>query len=92
MTDITVWDAGIGIAPEMQERVFESFQQVGQNIEYRPHEETGLGLTISRHLVQLMGGGISLESEPNKGSRFTVRLPLTAPDKNTASKAPGRTD
>ena len=92
MADITVWDTGIGIAPEMQEKVFESFQQIGQNIEYRPHEGTGLGLTISRHLVQLMGGEISLESEPNEGSRFTVHLPLGAPDKNTAGKAPDTTE
>jgi signal transduction histidine kinase len=76
MADITVWDTGVGIAPEMQEKVFESFQQVGQDIEYRPHEGTGLGLKISRHLVHLMGGRIWLESELGEGSRFTVRLPL----------------
>ena len=91
MADITVWDTGIGIAPEMQEKVFESFQQVGQNIEYRPHEGTGLGLTISRHLVHLMGGEISLESEPGKGARFTVRLPLAIQDQNPVDKAPDTT-
>ncbi len=92
MADITVWDTGIGIAPDMQEKVFESFQQVGQNIEYRPHEGTGLGLTISRHLVQLMGGEIWLESRPGKGSRFTVRLPLMAPDGKATTESPDTTD
>jgi len=71
----TVWDTGIGIADDQQLRIFESFHQVDSNILSTPTEGTGLGLTISRQLAQLMGGEISVDSAPNRGSRFTVSLP-----------------
>jgi len=71
----TVWDTGIGIPEDQQLRIFESFHQVDSNILSTPIEGTGLGLTISRQLAQLMGGEISVDSAPNRGSRFTVSLP-----------------
>ena len=71
----TVWDTGIGIPEDQHERIFESFHQVKGDILCEPSEGTGLGLTISRQLAQLMGGDISVDSRPGHGSRFTVRLP-----------------
>jgi signal transduction histidine kinase len=74
--DITVWDTGIGIAEEHHEFVFDRFHQVTDHIYSRQQEGTGLGLHISRELARRMGGDISLTSEVDKGSRFTVRLPV----------------
>lgn len=71
----TVWDTGIGISEDQHHRIFESFHQVNSNILSEPSEGTGLGLTISRQLAQLMGGEISVDSLPGRGARFTVRLP-----------------
>ncbi len=92
MADITVWDTGVGIPADKLDQVFESFQQVGQDIEHRPHEGTGLGLTISRHLVHLMGGEILLESEVDKGSQFTVRLPLNDEDASSSASVAAKSD
>ena len=72
---LAVHDTGIGVAPEDQERIFEEFQQAGHQTE-RSREGTGLGLALSKRMVELHGGTISLESEPGKGSTFTVALPL----------------
>ncbi|WP_433212016.1 ATP-binding response regulator [Dactylosporangium sp. CS-047395] len=86
---ITVADSGIGIAPEDQERVFEEFQQLGTAAQRRAG--TGLGLALTRRLVEAHGGEIGLESEPGIGSRFTVRLPaaeLPRPEV-AAEAAPG---
>ena len=77
---VTVWDTGIGIPPEMQERIFDSFQQVHEGIFSRTQEGAGLGLTVARHMAELMGGTITLESTPGRGSRFTVVLPLARDD------------
>jgi signal transduction histidine kinase len=79
MLDITVWDTGIGIPPEKQETIFESFHQIHDGIFSRAHEGTGIGLTVARHMARLMGGEITLESTPGMGSRFTVSLPLAKP-------------
>lgn len=73
---VTIWDTGIGIPEDKQEIVFEKFQQGVDNIYSRTEEGTGLGLHISRHLAQLMGGDITLESVVGEGSRFTVVMPL----------------
>ena len=70
-----VWDTGIGIAPQDQERLFEHFEQ-GDPSSTRRHGGVGLGLAISRQLTQLMGGELSLVSHSGVGSTFTVRLPL----------------
>lgn len=72
---VTVWDTGIGISASDQQRVFGEFQQV--ETEYnRRFQGTGLGLAITRRLVEMQGGKIWLESEPDKGSRFSFTLPL----------------
>lgn len=74
---LTVADTGIGMAPEMQQRIFESFVQADDSIARR-FGGTGLGLPICRQLVTLMGGSISVESSPGRGSVFTVDLPCRA--------------
>jgi signal transduction histidine kinase/CheY-like chemotaxis protein len=72
---ITVWDTGIGIAPEDQGRIFEEFQQVGGG-DGQGREGTGLGLALARRFVQLHGGEIAVESALGQGSRFTFTLPV----------------
>jgi len=74
---ISVKDTGIGIAADDQEKIFEEFKQVGTDYA-RKAEGTGLGLTLTRKLVELHGGQIRVESEPGKGSKFTFTLPLEA--------------
>jgi signal transduction histidine kinase/CheY-like chemotaxis protein len=74
---IAVRDTGIGIAPDVQSRVFEQFAQA-ETSTARRFGGTGLGLTISRQLVLLMGGSISVSSVPGEGSEFVVNLQLPA--------------
>ncbi|MCB0696713.1 MAG: tetratricopeptide repeat protein [Chitinophagaceae bacterium] len=71
-----VEDTGIGISPDYVGQIFESFTQAGTDIA-RKFGGTGLGLTISKQLVGLMNGEISVESELGKGTKFTVIIPLT---------------
>jgi signal transduction histidine kinase/ActR/RegA family two-component response regulator len=71
---VAVTDTGIGVAPEDQERIFESFQQGGRGA---PKEEgTGLGLTLSRRIVELFGGRIWLASAVGSGSTFGFAIPV----------------
>jgi signal transduction histidine kinase len=70
---VSVADTGPGIAPEDRERIFEEFQQTEAGLEQR--EGTGLGLALSKRLVELHGGRIWLESELGKGSTFVFTLP-----------------
>jgi PAS domain S-box-containing protein len=72
-----VRDTGIGIAPEAQARIFREFEQADERIA-RSYGGTGLGLSISERIVKRMGGRITLESEPGKGSTFEVSIPLVA--------------
>lgn len=73
---VTIWDNGIGIPEDKQEIIFERFAQVNDNVYERSAEGSGLGLHISRELARHMGGDLTVVSKPDKGSRFTVTLPL----------------
>ncbi|MDQ3521265.1 MAG: ATP-binding protein, partial [Gemmatimonadota bacterium] len=74
----TVRDTGIGIPPEAQRKVFDPFWQVEQGYT-RQAGGTGLGLSVTRQLAQLLGGNVAVESTPGQGSTFTVRLPARCP-------------
>jgi CheY-like chemotaxis protein len=81
-----VGDTGIGIAPEDQQPIFESFRQVAATTK-GVREGTGLGLAITKRLVEHHGGKIWLESELDKGSRFFFTLPLSEPEQATVPPA-----
>lgn len=71
----TVMDTGMGIAPELLPRLFDVFVQADDSITRR-FEGAGVGLSICRNLVEAMGGRITVDSEPGRGSTFKVDLPL----------------
>jgi PAS domain S-box-containing protein len=73
-----VIDTGIGIAPADQHAIFDEFTQADQSAT-RQHGGTGLGLTISRKLIQVMGGQLGVTSELGRGSTFYVELPVLPP-------------
>jgi adenylate cyclase len=72
--EVAVVDSGIGMTPEQQAKLFAEFTQA-DSLTARKFGGTGLGLAISRKLARMMGGDVTVESEPGKGSVFTVRLP-----------------
>lgn len=72
---VRVADSGPGIAAELQDKIFEKFHQ-GDAFLTRSHGGTGLGLTLARHLVDLMGGSMSLQSTVGQGSLFAFTLPV----------------
>ena len=72
--EISVTDTGIGMTPEQVKHVFDEFTQADSSTT-RKYGGTGLGLPISRHFAQMMGGDITVSSEASVGSTFTVRLP-----------------
>ena len=72
--EIAVADTGIGMTPEQQAKLFEEFTQADSSTA-RQYGGTGLGLAITRKLARMMGGDVTVASEPGKGSVFTLRLP-----------------
>ncbi len=68
-------DTGIGISPAAQSLLFEKFQQL-ENVRQREHQGTGLGLALTKQLVELHGGTVKVSSDVGVGSVFTVRIPL----------------
>jgi signal transduction histidine kinase/CheY-like chemotaxis protein len=72
---ITVKDTGIGIAPEQQPKLFQAFQQAEASTT-RKYGGTGLGLTISKQIVEMMGGGIRVESTPGEGAAFSFTIKI----------------
>ena len=72
--ELSVSDTGIGMTPEQQAKLFEEFTQADATTAQR-FGGTGLGLAIARKLARMMGGDVTVTSEPGKGSAFTVRLP-----------------
>lgn len=83
---VAVQDQGIGIPLEQQPRIFEAFQR-GRNATLLRIEGTGLGLLISREIVERHGGTIGFVSEPGQGTRFFFRLPLAPPGGEPAGAA-----
>jgi signal transduction histidine kinase/DNA-binding NarL/FixJ family response regulator/HPt (histidine-containing phosphotransfer) domain-containing protein len=84
-----VCDSGIGLTEAQQQRIFQPFEQA-DNSTTRTHGGTGLGLVINKRLATLMGGSVGLSSEPGKGSRFWVSIPMgrcSAAEANALRKA-----
>ena len=84
---LRVRDSGIGISETFLPRIFEEFRQesTGEN---RAHEGSGIGLSITKKLVDRMGGSIAVESEKGRGSTFTVRFPAFRDQPSPATRLP----
>jgi signal transduction histidine kinase len=76
---VAVADTGVGMTPEQMGRLFQEFSQATSSTASK-YGGTGLGLVISKRFCQMMGGDITVESEPGRGSTFTIRLPRTVED------------
>jgi len=84
-----VIDTGPGIPKDQQQKIFDKFTQLDATVT-REHAGTGLGLTISRELAQLLQGQIELESDENCGATFSLLIPLVV-EKKSASLMPNLT-
>ena len=83
---VEVKDTGIGIAREEMEKIFDKFYQIDSKLS-REYPGVGLGLSIAKSIVEWHGGEIRAESEPGKGSRFTLELPVTQSDAGVITHA-----
>ena len=72
---LEVRDHGMGIPPSEQEKIFEKFYRCGDPLVHNI-KGSGLGLSLVRHIVRAHGGDVQVESTPEKGSKFTIALPL----------------
>jgi len=79
---LSVSDTGIGMTPEQMDRLFEAFSQAEASTTSK-YGGTGLGLAITKRFGHMMGGDVTVESRPGRGSTFTVRLPATVPGSAT---------
>ena len=91
--EFVIADTGVGIPADRVQAIFEPFQQ-GDNSTSRNHAGSGLGLSICQRQVKILKGSLTVESEVNIGSRFSLRLPIEIPSsaKPTASDTHGSTD
>ena len=88
---LEVADTGVGIARSDQERIFEEFEQVNAGPRTDSMQRgTGLGLPISRRLARLLGGELTVVSEPGKGSTFTVWIPVVGQQKGSGVFSAGK--
>ena len=71
---LAVTDTGIGMTAEQMSKLFKEFSQASSTTASK-YGGTGLGLVISKRFCQMMGGDITVESEPGRGSTFTIRVP-----------------
>ncbi len=85
----SVTDTGIGISPPDLRRIFEPFTQVDSSLT-RQQEGTGLGLALVRRLAELHGGRVDVDSQPGRGSRFTIVLPRVPPPERDSLPAEER--
>jgi diguanylate cyclase (GGDEF)-like protein/PAS domain S-box-containing protein len=74
----SIWDTGVGIDPEDKDRIFDEFEQVDSSFS-REYGGTGLGLALTKKLVELHGGNITVESKLGEGSIFSFMIPVTSP-------------
>lgn len=92
IVEIAVQDTGIGMTPDQQSKVFSEFTQADASTT-RKYGGTGLGLPISRHFAEMMGGGISVSSVVGEGSVFTVKMPARIiPKKKSTGNIPAVKD
>jgi signal transduction histidine kinase len=75
MIELKVVDSGIGIASDRHAVIFEKFRQLHENHSVLQHGGVGLGLYIVKKYMDILGGEIIVDSEPGKGSTFTMRIP-----------------
>jgi two-component system phosphate regulon sensor histidine kinase PhoR len=79
---ISVQDNGPGIPSEEHGKIFERFYRLGSELR-RETQGVGIGLSIVKHIVEAHGGRVVVQSAPGKGSRFTIELPITSPQKDS---------
>jgi signal transduction histidine kinase len=83
---LEVQDHGIGIPPAEQEKIFEKFYRCGDPLVHNI-KGSGLGLSLVRHIVRAHGGDVKVESAPDKGSKFTIALPLDPSSRTSEAMA-----